>query len=87
MTVRSRREIVHFRHPFYIRGIERQLAPGEYEVITDEEMLEGLSFPGFRRIATKIMVPGAPPRENMMEMITISAVSLSDAQRIDAARD
>jgi len=87
MTVRSRREVLHFRRPFHIKGIDRQLAPGDYEVITDEEMIEGLSFPGFRRIATMIMVPGAPPRSSIMEMISISAVALSDAQRIDAGRE
>jgi hypothetical protein len=85
MTTRTRRETVHFRHPFRIKGIDRQLAPGAYEVITDEEMLEGLSFPGFRRVATMIMVPGAPPQRSAMEMISISAVDLSDAQRMDAS--
>ena len=86
MSTRTRRETVHFRHPFRIKGIDRQLAPGAYEVITDEEMIEGLSFSGFRRVATMIMVPGEPPRRAVMEMISISAVDLSDAQRIDASR-
>ena len=63
MTTRSRRETVHFRHPFRIKGIDRLLAPGAYEVVTDEEMIEGLSFPSFRRVATMIMVPGAAPRQ------------------------
>jgi hypothetical protein len=57
MTIRSRRETIHFKHPFRIKGIDRQLAPGPYEVIMDEEMIEGLSFPCFRR-----MVPGARRR-------------------------
>ena len=82
--MRSRRETIHFRHPFRIKGIDRQLAPGGYEVITDEEMIEGLSFPCFRRVATMIMIPGAPPRHSSVEMISISLVDLSDAQRIDA---
>ena len=85
MTTRTRRETVHFRHPFRIKGIDRQLAPGAYEIITDEEMIEGLSFPCFRRVATMIMVPGAPPQRSAMEMISISSVDLSDAQRIDAS--
>jgi len=34
---------IQFRHPFRIKGVDRQLAPGTYEVITDEEMIEGLS--------------------------------------------
>jgi hypothetical protein len=85
MTMRSRRETVTFRHPFRIKGIDRQLQAGAYEVITDEEMIEGLSFASFRRIATMIMVPGAAPRASSMEMISINAVDLSDAQRIDAS--
>ncbi len=84
MTTRSRREVVSFRHPFRIKGIDRVLPPGAYEVITDEEMIEGLSFASFRRVATMILVPAAPPRSSTMEMISIGSVDLSDAQRIDA---
>jgi hypothetical protein len=85
MTMRSRRETITFRHPFRIKGIDRQLQAGAYEVITDEEMIAGLSFASFRRVATMIMVPGATPRSSSMEMISISAVDLSDAQRDDAS--
>jgi hypothetical protein len=84
MTMRSRRETITFRHPFRIKGIDRLLPAGAYEVVTDEEMIEGLSFASFRRVATMIMVPGAAPRSSSMEMISISATDLSDAQRIDA---
>jgi hypothetical protein len=85
MTMRSRRETVIFQHPFRIKGIDRLLPPGGYEVITDEEMIEGLSFASFRRVATMIMVPAAAPRNSAMEMISISSIALSDAQRIDAS--
>jgi hypothetical protein len=81
---RSRRETVTFRHPFRIKGIERQLPAGPYEVVTDEEMIEGLSFPCFRRVATMIMVPAAPPQHSSTEMISISSVDLADAQQADA---
>jgi hypothetical protein len=85
MITRSRRETVQFKHPFRIKGVDRLLPPGAYEVITDEEMIEGLSFPSFRRVATMIMVPGAAPRISSVEMISISSVDLSDAQRSDAS--
>lgn len=85
MTTRSRREIITFRHPFRIKGIDRVLPPGPYEVITDEEMIDGLSFASFRRVATMIMVAAAAPRRSTMEMISIGAVDLSDAQRADAS--
>jgi hypothetical protein len=84
MTIRSRRETVTFQHPFRIRGVDRLLPPGAYEVVTDEEMIEGLSFAAFRRVATMIMVPAAA-QNSAMEMVSIGSVDLSDAQRIDAS--
>src|SRR5579871_1798275 len=83
MTIRSRREVVTFRHPFQIRGVDRLLPAGPYEVITDEEMIEGLSFASFRRVATMIEVPAETGRA--IELISIGSVDLSDAQRLDAS--
>lgn len=85
MTMRSRQEKVHFRRPFQIKGIDRLLPPGDYEIIADEEMIEGISFPCFRRVATLIMIPGVSPHHSSMEMISVSSVDLSNAQQIDAS--
>jgi hypothetical protein len=35
MTTRSRRQMVHFAHPFRIQGIDRLLARDACEVVTD----------------------------------------------------
>jgi len=83
MTMRSRRETITFKHPFRIKGIDRLLQAGAYDIVTDEEMIEGLSFASFRRVATMIMVPAAA-HTSSMEMISISSIDLTDAQRIDA---
>jgi hypothetical protein len=85
MTVRSRREVINFAHSVRIKGIDRELSAGAYEVVTDEELIEGLSFPSYRRVATMMMVPGAPPHHNAMEMISISAADLAEARKLDAA--
>ena len=82
MTIRTRRETVTFHHPFQIRGIDRLLPAGAYEVITDEEMIEGLSFPAYRRVATMIMVRASG---SAMQMFSIGSVDLADAQRMDAS--
>src|SRR5439155_3904816 len=76
---RSLRETVVFKHPFRIASIERLLPAGSYEVITNEEAIEGLSFPSFRPVATMMMVP-APPRSSFVEMVTISSIDLSDSR-------
>jgi hypothetical protein len=85
MTMRSRRQTITFGHPFRIKGIDRELPAGAYDVVTDEEMIEGLSFASFRRVATMIMVPAAAQRSAALEMISISAVDLADAQRNDVS--
>ena len=85
MTTRSRRETVHFRHSFRIKGIDRPLPAGAYEVVTDEEMIEGLSFASFRRIATMITVPAAPPHQQSIEMLSIDSADLADARQADMA--
>jgi hypothetical protein len=76
---------VTFKHPFRIKGIDRQLQAGAYEVVTDEELIEGLSFPSFRRVSTMIMVPGAPPHHHSTEMLSIQPADLADAQAADAS--
>ena len=83
-TTRTKRETLTFRHPFSLKGVDRQLAPGEYEVVTDEELLEGLSFPVYRRVATMIFVP-ADSRGSATEMVTIDPVELDEARARDAA--
>jgi len=84
MTIRSRRETVTFRHPFQIRGIARILPAGAYEVVTDEETIDGLTFAAYRRIATMITVPAEGAR-GTMEVLSIGSVDLADAQAADAS--
>jgi hypothetical protein len=85
MTIRSRREIVTFKHPFRLRGIDRLLPAGSYNVVTDEEPIKGLSFAAFRRIATMIEVPTETSSRPTTELLSIGSVELSDLQRIDAS--
>ena len=57
MMTRSNSKTVVFNHPFELKGVDRVLPPGNYRVVTDEELIQELSFPGYRRIATMIFVP------------------------------
>jgi hypothetical protein len=85
LTTRSRRETLTFKHPFRLEGIDRTLPAGHYDVVTDDKMIEGLSFAVFRRVATMITVPCAPPHHASVEMISIGSIDLANAQRNDAA--
>jgi hypothetical protein len=85
MTMRSRSKAVVFRHSFELKGVDRVLPPGEYRVVTDEEMIEQLSFPVYRRVATMIFVPTDSHRASSTEMVTIDPRDLQAAQDRDAA--
>lgn len=85
MTTRSRTETMQFRHSFRLKGVDRLLPAGAYDIISEDELIEGLSFPCYRRVGTYIMAPGAPPYHTSTEMIPIAPLDLADAQRIDAS--
>ena len=71
MSIRTTRKIVEFSNPFSIEGIGRVLPAGSYEIVTDEELIEGLSFPVYRRVATMMMAYTKSSSVPSTEMLTI----------------
>ena len=82
MTIRTIRKTITFRRPFYLKGVDRLLPPGDYPVITDEEPIEGVSFMAYHRVSTVILVPA--PSGSGIEMVTIDPSELEAAQDQDA---
>jgi hypothetical protein len=58
------------------------MTAGDYRVVTDEELIQELSFPVYRRVATMIFVPAASG--HAFEMVAIDPRDLEDAQVRDA---
>jgi len=58
MVTRTRSESVVFSHPFELRGVDRVLPPGVYQVVTDKEPIEELSFPVYRRVSRSSRIRG-----------------------------
>jgi hypothetical protein len=86
MATRTRRKTVVFESPFLLKDIGRTLPAGDYEVLTDEELIEGLSFPVYRRVSTMMMVPAPPPHTSSTEMLTVDPRELQLVLDQDAAR-
>jgi len=84
MLTRASCKAVTFHNPFYLERGGRLIPPGNYEVVTNEELIEGLSFPVYRRVATTMMVP-AQSYQGSLEMLTIDPVDLIAALERDAA--
>jgi hypothetical protein len=77
---------VTFTRPFLLKGVDRTLAAGNYRVVTDEELIEGLSFPVYRRVATMIFVPAPSYNASSVEMVAIDPEDLQAAQDRDVNR-
>ncbi|HTE75714.1 MAG TPA: hypothetical protein VK653_03110 [Xanthobacteraceae bacterium] len=84
MTIRTSSKTVSFARPFLLKGVDRVLAAGQYKVTTDEELIEELSFPVYRRVATMIFVPADSQNSSSVEMVAIDPRDLQDAQDRDA---
>ncbi len=82
MNTRTSRKTVTFKMPFLLEGVGRSLPAGPYEVITDEELIEGVSFPVYRRVATMMLVPGQLSRS--VEMLTVDPLELAAALEREA---
>jgi hypothetical protein len=85
MTTRSRETTVIFGRPFKLAGVDRVLPSGSYRVVTDEELIEQLSFPVYRRVSTLIFLPAASG--SSVEMISIDPRDLQAAQERDKTMD
>lgn len=83
MPVRTTRKTITFHRPFCLKGVDRLLPPADYRVVTDEELIEGLSFSAYHRVSTVIFVPAE--RGGAVEMVTIDPSDLQAAQEQDAA--
>jgi len=68
MTTRTSSKTVTFARPFLLKGIDRELAAGSYRVVTDEELIEELSFPVYRRVSTMIFISAGV---SSVEMVSI----------------
>ena len=81
MTVRATTRTVTFHRPFYLKGVDRLLPPADYRVVTDEELIDGLSFAAYRRVSTAIFVPAESGCA--IEMVSIDPLDLQAAQDQD----
>jgi hypothetical protein len=81
MTVRTSHKTVTFTRPFSLSAIDEVQPAGTYTVETDEELLQGVSFPAYRRIATLIFLPSRPGGAFVEQVVNIDPQELEAAQR------
>ena len=85
MTTRITQRTIRFGSAFRLTGLDAALPAGDYRVETEEELLQELSFPAYRRIATRLFLPRAPGSSILEEVVSVDALELEAAQKNDEA--
>jgi hypothetical protein len=80
MTTRSTSRSVTFRRPFTLEGFDTAQAAGTYVIDVEEEVIENLSFPAYRRLSTQMRVTS----QGATEFRPINPVELDEALMRDA---
>jgi hypothetical protein len=79
---RTRREDIVFRRPFSLKGWAEPQPAGAYAVDIEEELIEGLSFPAYRRVSTMI-TRQATRAGALVQAIPVDPRQLAKAQAAD----
>jgi len=84
MAMRTSKRTVTFIRPFTLGGSGVEFPAGRYFVETDEERVDELSFPFYRRTATLMQLIADPLRPGITETAVIDPLELEAALEADA---
>jgi hypothetical protein len=80
MTTRMTSKTVIFAQPFVVNEEDGEQPPGIYTVETEEELLETVSFPAYRRVST---VMHCHSNSGITKYVSIDPRALAAAQARD----
>jgi hypothetical protein len=87
MSIRTASSTVSFSRPFFLSGIAGEQPAGSYRVETDEELLQSVSIPVYRRISTLIRLPPRPGSSEVARIVDPDPPELAALLASDAATE
>jgi hypothetical protein len=80
MNTRTTRKTVTFTQPFHLAGVDGVQPPGTYEVDTEEEQIDSMTFLAWRRVTTTIVIArGGVTQLHCIDPVDLDASLLRDA--------
>ena len=80
--MRTTRESITFDRPFSLSAVDEVQPAGTYTVEIDEELIEGLSFLAYRRVATTLYLPILHGGHGSMQAVTVDPHELETAHNL-----
>ena len=75
---------ITFTRPFRLESLVEPQEAGTYRLITDEELIEGLSFPAYRRVAMHLEIPSISALTVKRQRLQVSYEDIYRALALDA---
>jgi hypothetical protein len=75
---------ITFTRPFRIESLVELQDAGTYRLIVDEELIAGLTFPAYKRVATHIEIPSLSAPTMMRQRLQVSYDEIHRALALDA---
>ena len=84
MTTRKKHTTVRFTAPFSLSGVDEIQPPGDYAIAEEEELIDGVSWLAYRRVATFIHLPAISSTDRLKsQLVGIDHSELEAAVRQD----
>ena len=84
MKERTTYSEITFANPFVLEALVAPLEAGTYRLVVDEELIEGLSFSAYRRVATHLEIPAISAQTIKRQFLQVSTAEIEDALQKDA---
>src|SRR3546814_16512731 len=84
MKTRTSEKTVTFRKPFALAGLDEVLPAGISSVETEEELVEGISYPASRRTATVLRIHAASGPAHLTRALAVEPDARAAARERDA---
>jgi len=78
MTLRTIQTTIRFSSPFGLLGFDLPQPAGEYRVDHDEQLIDEISRPAWRRVGTFIHLPAIGMQGSTYQMVPITPAALED---------
>lgn len=87
MSTRTTHSVVHFSAPFRLRGVDELQPAGDYAIDEDEDLIEGVSWLAYQRIATFIHLPAISANKMTEQLVQIDFSDLEAVLKQDREQD
>lgn len=81
--MRTSKTKITFNSPFVLTDSDHTFPAGVYDLETDEELLPGLSFQAYRRVASRIHIPADPDHKGTSHTFVLNPSELDLALERD----